>query len=294
MPDNELHALIALLDDPDQEVFNAVSENIINHGLSVVSILEKTWESSSSELAQRRIESLIHTIQMNGTIDNLKNWVKSGATDMLEGAYYLSLYQYPDIQYANIEKAIDRIRKDVWIELNENLTALEKVKILNHIFYDIHGFSSNTSNFFAPQNCFINQVIESKKGGPISLAILYSTVAQMLGLPIYTVNLPKNFILAFKDRFRTVTSEDPKDSILFYINPFNRGSVLGRREIEHFLNQQNIEAKDEFFLPCSNKVTLSQLISTLIYSYEKLGNQEKVSDLDILQKLLSDDGNIFE
>jgi len=294
MPDNELHALIALLDDPDQEVFNAVSENIINHGLSVVSILEKTWESSNSELAQRRIESLIHTIQLNGTIDNLKNWVKLGAVDMLEGAYFLSLYQYPDTQFSNLEKAIDRVRKDAWIELNENLTALEKVKILNHIFYDIHGFSSNTSNFFAPQNCYINQVIESKKGGPISLAILYSTVAQRLGLPIYTVNLPKNFILAFKDRFRTMTSEDPKDSILFYINPFNRGSVLGRREIEHFLDQQNIEAKDEFFLPCSNKVTLSQLISTLIYSYEKLGNQEKVSDLDMLNKLLTDNNNLIE
>lgn len=294
MPDNELHALIALLDDPDQEVFNAVSENIINHGSSVVSMLEKTWEISNSELAQRRIELLIHTIQLNSTIDNFKNWVKSGTVDMLEGAYFLSLYQYPDTQYSNIEKVIDRVRKDAWIELNENLTALEKVKILNHIFYDIHGFSSNTSNFFAPQNCYINQVIESKKGGPISLAILYSTVAQRLGLPIYTVNLPKNFILAFKDRFKTMTSEDPKDSILFYINPFNRGSVLGRREIEHFLNQQNIEAKDEFFLPCSNKVTLSQLISTLIYSYEKLGNQEKVSDLDMLNKLLTDDNNLIE
>lgn len=286
MSDNELHALIALLDDPDQEVFNAVSENIINHGLSVVSLLEKTWESSSSELAQRRIETLIHTIQLNSTIENFKNWVKSGYTDILEGAYYLSLYQYPDTQFSNLEKSIDRIRKDVWIELNENLTALEKVKILNHIFYDIHGFSSNTSNFFAPQNCFINQVLESKKGGPISLAILYSTIAQRLGLPIYTVNLPKNFILAYKDRFRTATSEDPKDSILFYINPFNRGSVLGRREIEHFLNQQNIEHKDEFFLPCTNKTTIYQLISTLIYSFEKLENSDKVSDLVILQKIL--------
>lgn len=294
MPGKELNALIALLDDPDQEVFNAVSENIISHGLSVVSMLEKTWESSSSELAQRRIESLIHTIQLNSTIDNLKNWVKSGAVDVLEGAYYLSLYQYPDTQFSNIEKVLDRVRKDVWVELNENLTALEKVKILNHIFYDIHGFSSNTTNFFAPQNCFINQVVETKKGGPISLAILYSSIAQRLGLPIYTVNLPKNFILAFKDRFRTVTSEDPKDSILFYINPFNHGSVLGRREIEHFLNQQNIEMKDEFFLPCSNKVTISQLISTLIYSYEKLGNQEKVNDLDMLSKLLTDDNNLIE
>ncbi len=294
MPETELYALIALLDDPDQEVYNAISVNIVSHGLSVVPLLEKTWESSSSELAQRRIELLIHTIQLNSTIENLKKWIKAGAVDMLEGAYFLSLYQYPDTQYSNLEKVIDRVRKDVWIELNENLTALEKVKILNHIFYDIHGFSSNTSNFFAPQNGFISQVIESKKGGPISMAILYSIVAQRLGLPIYAVNLPKNFILAYKDRFKTTTSEDPKDSILFYINPFNRGSILGRREIEHFLNQQNIALNDEYFLPCSNMITMYQLIYSLIYSFEKLGNSEKVNDLNLLLNLFKSDNNNFD
>ncbi len=286
MPKSELTALIALLDDPDKEVFNAVSEGIINQGLGVVSILEQTWESSNSELAQRRIETLIHTIQLNGTIENLTKWVETGATDLLEGAFCLALFQYPDIHYSTIEKAIDKIRSDVWLELNENLTALEKVKILNHVIYDIHGFTSNTSNFFAPQNNFVNQVIESKKGGPITLAIIYSSVAQRLGLPIYTVNLPKNFILAFKDRFKTSSIDNPRDSILFYINPFNKGAVLGRKEIEHFLNQQNIEPKDDFFLPCSNQITISQLISSLIYSYEKLENHEKVHDLELLLKIV--------
>jgi regulator of sirC expression with transglutaminase-like and TPR domain len=287
MQDNELNALIALLDDPDKEVYNAVSENLINHGLGVVALLERAWESSKNELAQRRIETLIHSIQLKSTIDNLTKWVDSGAQDLIEGSFYLSLYQYPEIQFTAIEKAIEKIRKDVWLELNENLTALEKVKILNHIFYDVHGFNSNTNNFFAPQNQFINQVIETKKGGPITLAILYSTVAQKLGLPIYSVNLPKNFILAYKDRFKKSISDNPKDSILFYINPFNKGAVLGRREIENFLSQQNLEHKDEFFLPCSNQVTIAQLISSLIYSYEKLGNHDKLHDLNLILKIVA-------
>ena len=286
MDAKELKALITLIDDPDKEIFNAISVNLINQGTSIVHLLEKEWESNSNELVQQRIESLIHSIQLNSTIQNLTKWVDSGATDLLEGAYYLSLYQYPDIKFEAIEKSIDKIRKDVWLELNDNLTALEKIKILNHIIYDIHGFTSNLTNFFAPQNQFINQVIETKKGGPVTLAILYSSIAQRLGLPIYTVNLPKNFILAYRDRFKTTSLDNPKESILFYINPFNKGSVLGRREVEHFLNQQNIELRDEFFLPCSNKVAISQLISSLSYSYEKSGNQEKLQDLSLIQKIL--------
>lgn len=287
MPAKELNALIALLDDPDEEVFNAVSESIVNHGSSIVNLLEKTWETSSNELIQRRIESIIHSIQLNSTIENLAKWVCSGANDLLEGAFYLSQYQYPEIQFSAIEKAVEKIRKDVWLELKENLTALEKVKILNHIFYDVHGFTGNMTNFFAPQNQFINQLVETKNGGPIVLSILYSTVAQKLGLPIYSVNLPKNFILAYKDRFKTSISDNPKDSILFYINPFNKGAVLGRREIEHFLDQQKIEYRDEFFLPCSNQVTIVQLITSLMYSYEKLGNRSKLDDLGLILKIVS-------
>jgi len=286
MEAKELNALIVLLDDPDKEVFNAVSSKIIIEGIEVVQLLEKAWEASSNELVQHRIESLIHSIQFNNTINRLTQWVNSGANDLLEGAYYLSLYQYPDTEFNVIERAIENVRKDIWIELNENLTALEKVKILNHIIYDVHGFTSNAANFFSPQNQFINQVIETKKGGPVSLAIIYSVIAQKLGLPIYAVNLPKNFILAFKDRFKTLSTDNPKDSILFYINPFNRGSVLGRKEIEHFLSQQNIEPKDEFFLPCSNKTTISQLVYGLIYSYEKLGYHDKLSDLNSIQNIL--------
>jgi len=286
MSNNELNALIALLDDPDKEVFNAVSESIISHGTSVVSILEKAWESSNG-LTQQRIESLIHSIQLNSTMDNLTKWVEMGAHDLLEGAFFLSLYQFPEIDYKAADKAIEKIRKDIWVELNENLTALEKVKIINHIFFEIHGYSGNTSNFFAPQNCYINQVIESKKGGPISLAILYATVSQRLGLPIYPVNLPKNFILAYKDRFKSSLSNNPLDSILFYINPFNKGAVLGQKEIEYFLKQQNIELREEYFLPCSNQVTISQLISSLSHSYEKTGNLDKVHDLSLIQKIVS-------
>jgi len=285
MSDSELKALIALLDDPDKEVFNAVSESIISHGTNVVSILEKAWETSSG-LTQQRIESLIHSIQLNSTMDNITKWVEMGAHDLLEGAFYLSLYQYPEIEYKAIDKAIEKIRKDIWVELNENLTALEKVKIINHIFFEIHGFSGNTSNFFAPQNCYINQVIESKKGGPIALTILYATLAQRLGLPVYPVNLPKNFILAYKDRFKSSMS-NPLDSILFYINPFNKGAVLGYKEIEYFLKQQNVEISEEYFLPCSNQVSISQLISSLSYSYEKMGNQDKVHDLNLIQKIVS-------
>ena len=131
--------------------------------------------------------------------------------DLLRGVFLISRYQYPDLEIKEMEISLDRIIKDVWLELNNNLTALEKVRILNHIIYDVHGFTKNTKNFYSPQNSFINQVLETGKGNPISLAVVYIIIAQRLNLPVYGVNLPKNFILAYRDQLVTGLAFDQRD-----------------------------------------------------------------------------------
>jgi regulator of sirC expression with transglutaminase-like and TPR domain len=292
MRPKEFAALISLLEDPDQEVFKTISYKLISEGLPLVSLLEKAWETSKSELLQQRIENIIHQIQVNNTKQCLMNWVDSGCKDLLEGAVCIAKYQYPDIEYDVIDSHIDKIKKKVWLELNESLTALEKVKVLNHILFGVCGFSGNTTNFFAPQNHFINHLIESKKGGPVSMSIFYSLVAQRLGLPIFGVSLPRNFLLAYKDRYHSSNqSVQPGQGVLFYINPFNQGAVLGKKEIDAFLVQNNITPKNEYFSPCSNRTTITQLIGSLMISYQKIGDNNKIDDLKLFLDLLTDSEN---
>lgn len=287
MRPKEFASLVSLLEDPDNEIFQAISHKLIEEGLTIVPLLEKAWEASSSELLQGRVEDIIHKIQFKNTKKGLISWVESGYNDLLEGALNVAKYQYPDIEYEVIDNQINKIKKKVWLELNESLTALEKVKVLNHILFGVYGFSGNTTNFFAPQNHYINQLIETKKGGPVIISIFYTLIAQRLGLPIYGVSLPRNYLLAYKDRYVGENDSD-NQSILFYINPFNHGSVLGRKEIEQFLANNSIEPKNEYFVPCSNKTTISQLIGSLMISYQKIGNTSKIEDLKVFLDILSD------
>ena len=286
MKKQELQAIITLLEDPDMQIFKEVYKTLMDKGVDVVPDLEKAWEVAENSLTQTRLEDIIHKIQLNAVHQGLSNWIRNGATDLLEGAYLIAHYQYPELGMYEILTPIERIKHDIWLELNENLTALEKVRVMNHIIFDVHKFTSNTSNYYSPQNSFINQVIFSKKGNPISLGIIYAAVAQKLGLPIYGVNLPKNFILAFKDEFQELLNPESKeDGILFYINPFNKGAVLGRKEIDFFLKQQNIVPDDIFYKPCTNIEIIQRLLLNLIYSYEKLGYEGKVLDLKGLLKI---------
>lgn len=280
----QIKALLQLLDDPNDEVYQHVSLNILKHGEDIIPELEKVWEKSLNAILQERIENLIQEIQFTSTQNQLKEWKESGAIDILKAAYLIAKYQYPDLNYNTILESFNKVKQDAWLEINNNLTALEKTRILNHILYQIHEFSGNSSNFFAPQNSYINHVFETKKGNPLTLGILYIALAQELDIPIYGVSMPRNFILAYLDEFN-IQDTNVMD-VMFYINPYNNGKVLGKREIDYFLKQQKIEPKDSYYNPCSNIEIIKNLILNLIYSYEKLGYPDKVSDMKQLYEIM--------
>ena len=286
MSENELSALINLLEDPDDEVFSAVKDQILSMGSEVIPALEHVWENTFNNVLQSRIEDVIHIIQIEQVKAELLLWVETGGTDLLAGTLLISRYQYPDLDTDHVRKQIDLIKRDVWLEINPNLTAYEKVKVINHIFFDVCNFSGNTSNYHAPQNSFINNVLESKKGNPLLLSIVYSVIAQGLNIPIFGVNLPEHFILAYLDEY-SIKQEGEDEAILFYINPFSRGAVFSRREIDTFLKQLKLEPNRIFYESCSNIDIVSRQVRNLVHSFDKLGYPNKVNDLKELLLILT-------
>lgn len=285
MPNKKnIQALFQLLDDPNHEVYHHVSKNILQQGEDIIPELEKVWETSFNEILQERIEDLIQVIQFKSTLNHLKIWKESGAEDIFKGAYLVAKYQYPELKFETVQKPFEKIKRDAWLEINNNLTALEKTRILNHILYTMYGFSWNSTNIHAPQNAFINHVLDSKKGNPITLGIIYMALANQLEMPVYGINLPKHFILGYVDPlYQSLTNEQ---EILFYINPFNKGAVLGKQEIDYFLKQQNIKPEKSYYYPCSNIEIIQKLILNLIYSYKKLGYPEKVEAMKTIYDIL--------
>jgi regulator of sirC expression with transglutaminase-like and TPR domain len=286
MKEQEIKALIRLLDDNDSEVFEHIESKLVTLGKMVIPILEKEWSSSLDALMQQRIENIIHKIQLDDLSRELQQWTENGSVDLMKGALLVARYQYPDLNEEQILNTLEKIKKDAWLEMNPNLTALEQIKILNHIFFEVHGFSGNTQNYHAPQNSFINIALETKKGNPLMLAILYLEVARSAEIPVYGVNLPEHFILCYKDEHSMMGlhPEGNQSNILFYINPFSKGDVFNRKEVEQFLKQLNLPMQEIFFDPCTNNEMIQRLIRNLINSYHKLGFMDKEEELEILMK----------
>lgn len=275
---SELIALISLLDEPDGQIYGKVREKISSYGTEAIRPLEAAWDNSFDSLIQKRIEDIIHEIQFDNLIFEFNKWRHYQFNDLLKGFMLVAKYQYPDLIEKTITDKMGQIIQDVWLELNKNLTPLENVKVINHILFDVHEFAANKANINTPQNSFINTIFETKKANPISLSIIYLVVAQSLKIPVYGINLPQNFIMAYADTMIEPGTRITRSNIRFYINAFNRGAVFTKREVELFIKQINLKEEDSYFLPCDNVAIIRRVLNNLIFAYESLGITEKVRE----------------
>jgi regulator of sirC expression with transglutaminase-like and TPR domain len=282
--DREITSLIRLLDDPDREIFEHVHDKLKSYGSEVVEYLENAWEQAFDPIQQDRLVNLVHEIQFGSLKNELQLWYQGGAFDLLQGALILNKYQYPDLDEQKIINQIEAIKRDIWIQMIYEASPSEHVKLINHVLYNIYGFSGNIANHQDPQNSYLSQVLETKKGNQISLAIIYSIIAQKLDIPIYGVNLPQHFILAYLDESQQSEFES---GILFYINAFNKGFIFGRRDVDMFLKQLKLKADKNFYEPCSNTEIIKRILRNLISSYEQLGSADKVRELGELLEIVS-------
>jgi regulator of sirC expression with transglutaminase-like and TPR domain len=277
LTESELDALVSLLDDTDREVKSHVREKLVSLGQEVIPFLEKKWENSFNPQIQKEIEDLIHDLQFSQLKSRLQEWKKSPDQDLLTGLWLVNTYQYPDLDFDKLNADMHQIYFEVWTSFKNDLMPFDQVRIINNLLFNALRFSANTKNFHSPANSMISNVIDTKKGNPISLCAIYLLVAKKLGIPIYGVNLPNLFVLTYKSVDTT-----------FYINAFNKGMIFTKKDIESYLEHINIEPQDVFFEPCSNLDIIVRTFRNLIVAFEKLGEMEKVDEIKILLAIVDE------
>jgi regulator of sirC expression with transglutaminase-like and TPR domain len=283
----ELDALISLIDEPNEEMYLAIRNKISDYGIEAIPVLEEAWLSSKNDENAHRLEDLIDEIRFNDLYHELKSWAEFQSNDLIKAFMLISKFRFPDLDEDKYYAELDKLKQDVWLEINDNLTALEKVKVINHVLFDIHQYRGLAPSKKSTLNTFfINELMDTKTGNAITLGIIFITIAQHLGIPVFGVDLPRHFILAYMDDMIPMKDvEDYNESdILFYLNAMNRGAVFTQNEIELFLKQMKIDLKDHYFLPCNNRIIIRRLISEMIKSYKEENKFEKAG---ILEQLLT-------
>lgn len=287
----EFAALISLLDDRDGEVCDHVTSRLVSYGSDVLPMLMTAWEKSMDLELQERIEMIIHNIQLQKTLLAFEDWTRSELLDPLEGALLIARYQYPDLDEYRLWRKLDRIKHDMWLEMTDYISPIEQMNIFNHVFYRHYQFNGNNAEREDPQSYFLNHVIESKKGNSLSLGLLYLAIARQLGIPVYGLNLPGYFCLAYmKNEVPEYALELQLDElereVLFYINPLNNGLIFSKHEITTYLDKLSLEPQKSHFLPISTRESLRLMVKNLQSCYKHTNSREKAVELNKYLHLL--------
>ncbi|MFC2137586.1 transglutaminase-like domain-containing protein [Bacteroidota bacterium] len=276
------NSLINLLDDKDEEVYSVTSNYLIGQGEIIIPKLEEIQKSSFNELVQIRIEFIVQQIYLSRIKRELGDWVRRGGVNIIEGAVLVAKTKFHQLDSSEIIEQVNLMSRDVWLEVDDNKSVFDKIKVLNQIILDHYGFTGNKSNFIDPYNFFINKSFETKRCSPIIMGIIYIAVAQRLSIPLYGVNLPGNFILAIQNKNEFLN--DPSSYI--YVNPFNNGRIFKKEEIDKYINQHNLEKLPDFYFPCDNASIIKQLISDLKFIYKKTKDTGNIDCLNVLEEVL--------
>jgi regulator of sirC expression with transglutaminase-like and TPR domain len=284
---NEIKALLHLMDDPDEDVYQSVCEKIITFGKAIIPNLEHLWESNNNETTQLRVEQLIHRLHFRELTEEFTVWLNDSNSSLLSGSLIIAKYHFPEINATQVLQEIEKIRRNVWIELNAYLTPMEKITVLNSIFYNYYKQIGVDLNYESPDQFLINKTLETKSGNAISNGIVYLILCHLLDIPVSAIQIPKQFILAyFDDEYELSHPELPiAQKIVFYIDPVS-GQMYSNKDVESYFKRMNVPPAPYYFKPMNNKQVIRFLLEELSKCYDNDSNRYKMDELLSLAYLI--------
>ncbi len=132
-------------------------------------------------------------------------------------------------------------------------TPLGKINALNEHLFDELGFAGDMDDYYDPRNSLMNEVVERRRGIPITLSLLYIEVGARLGVPLTGVGMPGHFLVRHVD----------EDGL--YVDPFNRGVILSESECRHKFQLINAGMRwdPSFLAPVSSRSLLARMLRNL-------------------------------
>ncbi len=283
----EIVALLRLIDDPDSEVYDTVALKLVDYGREIIPNLEQLWEVTEDEAVQERIELLIHRVHFHDLQQEFLEWSSAKQPELLRGAILVARFQFPDLNVPAILAQFDQIRRNIWLELNNYLTPLEQVNVFNSILYNYYKLHGHELTERDPKYFFINQALESKQGNAYTIGILYMALCEMLDIPIFAVDVPRQFIFAYIDTRHNFFSLDTKgvQQIQFYIDPIS-GVVYTQADVDTYLKKINATSREQYFTPLTTKRIIYKMMEELALCYRYRREDHKADEIQQLMKLL--------
>ena len=283
----EISALFKLIDDPDEEVFNTIADRLLNYGTPIIPDLENLWENTLDEATLERIEIMIYKLRLQDLKEAFIEWKSKPDPSLFEGALLVTKFQFPELAIDSLRHQMEKIRRNIWLELNNYLTPLEQANVIRNILFSYYQIKGVEVNYEKPEEFLISAPLQSKKGNAIANTLLYAELCQQLEIQAQFINIPKQCIIAFyaSDWDPEEIVPNPQEFIQFYVEG-TTGNAFSQKDLDQYMIRSNIEPKNSYYKALSNVKIIKKHLLEFAKCFNSPTLQYKQKDLTDLANLL--------
>jgi regulator of sirC expression with transglutaminase-like and TPR domain len=277
LPNSEIKAIAKLLKTQDEGMYKLLEEQIMTFDVSLLREINNEISLDDIETRRQFLDLAKRVKRVKLKVDFL-DWSKDLSNDLEKGVFLLAQFDNPLLDLDHYVKVLNS-----WaISLSNNL---KKIKVkgdptsvineLNHFLFMELGFSGNKEDYYAPDNSFIDKVLEKRIGNPISLSMVCLLITKRIGLPISAVNMPAHFLIQYMDSFEPI-----------YIDPFNQGEIITRSICQERIKTLKLSWQEEYLSSPTNKQIICRMLQNLVNIYHNEGDIELKECLEGYLKVL--------
>lgn len=283
MDPTNLPHLLKLLEDDSETVQRAIAEELVSYGPDLDRELARLGNIVSPEMREK-ISSLLEAYHRSRLKERWSEWKKlEQSEEKIERALHLlAEFQNGPAYPHSLKELLDELAQEYRIG---GQGIVDPLKLANFLF-KIKGFKGNQADYYNPLNSNLVHVIETKRGIPISLALLYILTGARLGIPIEGCNFPGHFLARVRVQGKAV-----------WVDCYGGGRVLDEASIGHMIQESpevtdSANWKEVLYQETPAESIIARVLANLIRSYELAGNVAVKSLMEELLETIRPSGEI--
>lgn len=239
MNSEALTHLSRLLDDPDESVWTAIRQSLLQKlSQDDLPALQDEWQRSDNPVVAERLEYLIRDLGIQALHRDFQIYLNNPKAGLFQGLVLVTRILIPDFSEQDLTNLLQPLKQRIWIELNERLTALEKVRVMNHLLFEKSQLTRKSALESRSIHLFIPNLLKTKTGHGLSIASLFILLSRMLELPVYKVSRGDIPAMAYLDtQGRKIP--DPASlsafQVLFYLILDQELEVYGKNQFAEYI-----------------------------------------------------------
>jgi len=275
-PDSTIHALLRLLSDPSEQVARTIQDQLACLGSDVLPFLEQTGAEDAT--LQPRVAYIKEEIRFGQLKDEFQRFVSQSARqeDWEYGAFLIAKLAYPNLSIPHYVECLDHLADEFRTKWHATDSPSAKgARLLSTFLFKDKGFSGNRTQYYDADNSYLNRVIETRQGIPISLSALYVFVGKRLGLPVVGVGMPGHFLVKLE-------GETPEQ----FVDCFNGGTIIREQDCEQFITASGLDYDPQLLEKSSTPTILARMLRNLLSTYEQEHDEHMARRVRALLELL--------